>query len=97
TEFDLTAHGPRRVAREDVDLSVRQRVEPLVRLQRHERDLAPIAEHGRRDRPAEIDVEARPGAGACPRGETEQPRVDPAEELAALAYRVERRDGRGLR
>jgi hypothetical protein len=68
-------------------------VEALRGVERHPLDLLVVAEDGRCDRLADVDVESRPVALAVRRGEAGQARVDPADELTALLDRVERLAG----
>ena len=74
-----------------------QRVEALRGRERHEVDLVGVAEHGGGDRPAEIDVEAVPGAVGVLVGEAGQPLADAAAERCRPAHVVERAGRRALR
>ena len=87
----LATHRPGRIARQHVDLLVLQRVEP-----RSEADSGTyctfdgIVEDRRRERPAEIDVEARPLAIGVLARKALQARVDAADERAAILDGLER-------
>ena len=60
-------------------------------------DLVGVAEGGDGDRPAEVDVEAVPGARRIAVGKTRQAFADTADELAAGPHVVERARPRGRR
>jgi hypothetical protein len=89
----VAGQRPGRVAGEDVDLAGLQRGEALLRRQRHPLDLVGVAQHGRRNRAAGVDVEAGPVALAVRRRETGQAGVHAADHRPARLDRVERLAG----
>ena len=91
---DFAPHGPGRIARQNVDLAVLERLKARLRRQRHEPHPIRVAERRRRDRAADIDVEARPGPAFVHVGEARQALVDAAQNRAARLDHVERL-GRG--
>src|SRR5690606_14851061 len=83
------------VARENVDLAGLQGREALLRIERHEVDLLRIAQHGRGNGAAGIDVQARPVALCVGGRETGHAVGHAALDGAALLDRVERLAGKG--
>ena len=59
-ELGLAPHRPGRIARQNIDFAVAQRLKPGVGGERNELDLVGVAEDRGRDRAAEIDVETGP-------------------------------------
>src|SRR4029077_14976763 len=88
---------PGGVARQHVDLARLQRGEAILGRQRHELDLGRIVEDGRRDRPADVDVEAGPVTLVVRGREARQALADAAGQHAAVLDRLEglRRGGLG--
>jgi len=82
-------------ARQDVDLAGLQRGEALLGVQRHVLDLAAVAQHGRCDGLADVDVQAGPVALAVGGREAGQAAVDAADQLAAGLDRVDGLAGLG--
>src|SRR5262249_11825193 len=82
---------PGGVAREDIHFARLERGEALLRGERREAYLAGIAQHRRRDRAAEVDVDAAPHALRVGQRETGEPGVHPALHEAFAADRIERR------
>src|SRR4029077_1721453 len=83
-EVDLARHCPGGDARQDVDAARLECFEPLGSVERDVVDLASIVENCRRDRAAEVDVEAAPGAVIVARGETVETLADAAVERSAV-------------
>ncbi len=87
---DLPPHGPGRVARQDVDLAVLQRLKARLRGERNEPQAVGIAEDRCGERAAKIDVEARPLAALVEVGESRQTLVDAAEQRSPRLDRLKR-------
>jgi hypothetical protein len=85
----------RGVAGDDVDLARLQGNEALLRRGRRELHLFGVAEHGNRDRLAEIDVEAGPLALAVGEGEAREAGVDRALDVALGLHGIEGLAGPG--
>src|SRR6185295_16722934 len=68
-EFDFTRHRPGGVARQHVDAARLKRLEPAIGVERNVIDLAVVVEDRRRQRAAQIDVEAAPLAAVVAGGE----------------------------
>ena len=94
-ERGVARRGPGGVAGQHVDLARLQRGEAVLRGQRHELDLGRIVEDRRRQRLAEIDVEAGPAALRVRQAEAGERAVRAAVERAPLLDRVERLGRRG--
>ena len=88
-ERGVARHRPGGVAGEHVDLARLQRGEAVLRGQRRELDLGRVVEDRRRDRPAEIDVEAGPAPLRVRQPEAGEHTVRSAVEHAPLLDRVE--------
>ena len=73
-----------------VDCLALEGVEALARSERHELDLGRVVEDRRRERTAEVDVEAGPVALFVLDRETGDSLTDAAEELAAVLHRLQR-------
>jgi hypothetical protein len=92
-ELHVALEGPGRVAGHHVHLARLDGGEALLRRQRNVADLGRIVEHGDRDGPAGVDVEAAPDALAVGLGEAGEAGVHAAHEGAAGLDGVEDRRG----
>src|SRR6185312_3790220 len=86
----LAPQRPGRIAREDVDLLVLKRAEPLLGREGRVLHLRRVVEDRRRERAAEVDVEARPLALVVLDREALEALVDAADERAAILDGLER-------
>jgi len=93
----LAPHGPGRIAGENVDLAVLERLETGVGRQRNQPHPIRIAENGGGERAAEVDVETGPAPTLVGRREAGQSLVDPANEGAARLDGVQGLRGSGSR
>ena len=91
----VAQQGPGRVVRQDVDFARLQCRKALLRGQRHIFDLVGIAEHGGRDRAADIDVEPGVFPLIVRLRKSRNAGRHAAANRARLLYLVERRPGRG--
>ena len=78
-----------RGARQEIDLARLQRGEALLRRRRHVLDLLGVAEDGRGDGAADVDIEADPLALAVGQREARDAGVDAADELPARLDGIE--------
>ena len=90
----VTGRGEGRVAHERVDLAGLEGGEPVVGGDVDHLDRGRVAEHGGRDHPAEVGVEADVLAARIERGEPRKVVARPAVERARGLDGVERRSGR---
>ena len=88
-QLSVAQQGLRRVTGDDVDLPRLEGDEALLRGGRREFHFLRVAEHGDRDRLAEIDVEAGPLALAVGEGEARQAGVDRALHEALGLHGIE--------
>ena len=96
-ELGVAAQGPGGAARQHVDVARLQRLEAVVGAQRPELHRVLGAEHGGRERGAELHVEPRPLAALGDVGEARLRLADPAQHVAARTDRIERRAAGGGR
>ena len=85
----FATHRPGRIARQHVDLFVLQDIEPVRVRDRHVLHLRGIVEDHRRQRAAEIDVEARPLTLVVLDREALEALVDAADERAPVLHGLE--------
>ena len=82
-EFDLTLHGPRRVARQNIDLAGLQGGETAIGIERHVAHRLAFAESGGGNGATDVGLEALPFAGGIACGKAGQPFIDAAQDMAA--------------
>ncbi len=86
TVICFALHVPGRVPRQHVDLALLQLGKALTCIERNKLDLGRVVEDRRRDRTAEIDVEAGPVFLLVGERETGQTRIDTAKHGPCSAF-----------
>lgn len=89
-ELDLTLHGPRRVARQNIDLARLQGGETIIGIQRHVAHRLAPAQGGSRNGATDIGLETLPFAGGVACRKAGQPFIDAAQDMAARFRRLQR-------